>query len=367
VTVRLVPAPSEVSPLLLPVCVAVAILAALLTLPRGTSSRYALVGVAALTVLLTAAHYPLPLLAFVTVLGPFGVLVALPSAVLTLLALLEIVLLAAYMVVRRTGRASELAGLVLPVAVALTLWTGGHVYDVSLGGRALATLVALGLLAIAVPRLEVATTAIVSVLVSSTAGVAAADDPSVTLAVHLTVAGAIVVASSLLGRSHRQLAWPGGLLLAAATWVRLYDVGVHAPEPYTLPTAVVLVLVGLDRLRRDPEADTMPALLPGLVLAVVPTLLWALVDPVSTRAGVVGAAALVLLVGGTGLRWTAPVLVGWLAGAALVLRELAPYAAQWPQWVLIGASGAVLFAAGITWEARLRDLRQAAAYLGRLR
>jgi hypothetical protein len=367
VDVRLVPAPSEASPLLLPMCVAVAILAALLTLPRAALSRYAVVGVAGLTVLLTAAQYPVPLLAFVAVLGPLGVFLALPSAVLTLLVLLEIVLLAAYATVRRTGRVSELAGLVLPVALALALWTGGHVHDVSLESRALATLLVVGLLAVAVPRVEVATTAGLSVLVSSAAGVAAAGDPSATLAVHLTVAGAMVVATSLLHRDHRPLAWPGGLLLAAATWVRLYDVGVHAPEPYTLPTAVVLLLVGLHRLRRDDSAGTVTALLPGLVLAVLPTLLWALVDPLSTRAVVAGGAALALLLGGTAVRWTAPVLVGWLAGGALALRELGPYAAQWPQWVLIGTAGAVLFAAGISWEARLRDLRQAAAYLGRLR
>jgi len=76
---------------------------------------------------------------------------------------------------------------------------------------------------------------------------------------------------------------------------------------------------------------------------------------------------LALLLGGTALRWSAPVVVGWLVGGALVLRELAPYAAQTPQWVVIGAAGTVLIGAGITWEARLRELRQAAGYLGRLR
>jgi hypothetical protein len=59
--------------------------------------------------------------------------------------------------------------------------------------------------------------------------------------------------------------------------------------------------------------------------------------------------------------------VGWLVGGVLVLRELAPYAEQTPQWVLIGAAGTLLIAVGVTWEARLRDLRQAASYLGRLR
>ena len=128
-------------------------------------------------------------------------------------------------------------------------------------------------------------------------------------------------------RDHRPLAWLGGLLLAAATWVRLYDVGVQAPEAYTLPTAVALVLVGLYRLQRDFDADTTTTLLPGLALATVPSLLWALVDPVSPRAALLGAGCLVLLLGGAALRWSAPVLVGGLVGAALVLRELAPYAA----------------------------------------
>ena len=60
-------------------------------------------------------------------------------------------------------------------------------------------------------------------------------------------------------------------------------------------------------------------------------------------------------------------LVGWVVGALLVLRELQPYAAETPQWALIGAAGTLLIGVGVTWEARLRDLRQATSYLGRLR
>ena len=74
-----------------------------------------------------------------------------------------------------------------------------------------------------------------------------------------------------------------------------------------------------------------------------------------------------LLVAGSALRWTAPVLVGGAVGGLLVLRELGAVRRETPQWVLIGAAGTLLIAVGITWEARLRDLRQAAAYLGRLR
>ena len=365
--VRLDPEPHVANPLLLPLAVAVVGLAAALTVPRPPRFRYAAFGIVGLTALLTAAQYSLPLVAFVAVLGPFGLVLAFPSAVLTLLVLGEITLLAAYVMVRRTGQAASLAGLVLPGALAGFLWTGGHLLDVPYDRCSLIALLVLGLLAVAVPRLEVEVIAAVAILFGAASGIPFAADVSVSLAVHLTLAGALVTASSLLHRDHRPLAWPGGLLLASATWVRLYDVGVQAPEAYTLPSALVLLLVGLHWMRRDPQVGTVPALLAGLSLATVPTLLWALVDPLSPRAVVIGLVFLVLLVGGSALRWTAPVLVGWLGGAALVLRELAPYAQQTPQWVIIGAAGIVLVASGITWEARVRDVRQAAAYLGRLR
>jgi len=99
----------------------------------------------------------------------------------------------------------------------------------------------------------------------------------------------------------------------------------------------------------------------------VPSLLWVLVDPVSTRAVLLGLGCLALLLAGVALRWSAPVVVGGLVGGTLVLRELAPYAATWPQWALIGVAGTLLLGVGITWEARLRDLRRTAVYLGRLR
>jgi hypothetical protein len=365
--VRLQPAVHVASPLLLPMAVAVVGLSAALTVPRASRIRRAVLGIVLLTALLTAAQYPLPLVVFVAVLGPFGLVLAVPSAVLTLVVLAEIVLVAAALLVRRVAAAAPVAGVVLPIALAGFLWTGGHVLDVSFDVPSLVTLAVLGLLAIGVPRLELEVGAASAVLVSSMAGVVAAADPSVSLAIHLTLAGAAVTATALVHRDHRELAWLGGLLLAAATWVRLYDVGVHAPEAYTLPTAVALILVGVYRLLRDFDADTATSLLPGLGLATVPSLLWALVDPVSPRAALLGAGCLVLLLGGAALRWSAPVIVGGLVGAALVLRELAPYAAQTPQWVLIGVAGTVLIGAGVTWEARLRDLRQAAAYVARLR
>ncbi|WP_372736850.1 SCO7613 C-terminal domain-containing membrane protein, partial [Nocardioides sp.] len=293
---------------------------------------------------------------------------ALPSAVLTTLALALLVgALTATLLRGRFTAAAELSGLALPIALAGLVWAAGEVADVSIAFRAAPILVLVGLLAILRPRLELEVTAAAAALAAALVAVPEATDVSVSAALHLTLAGALVTAHALIHPSRRRLSWVGGLLLAAATWVRLADVGVEQPEPYTLPSAVALVLVGLYRLRMSADVPTSTALLPGLALATVPSLLWVLEDPVSIRAVILGVACLALLLFGVTARWHAPVLVGAVVGGLVVVRELAPYAAQTPQWVLIGAAGAVLIGSGITWESRMRDLRNAAAYLGRLR
>ena len=99
----------------------------------------------------------------------------------------------------------------------------------------------------------------------------------------------------------------------------------------------------------------------------MPSLLWCLDDPVTWRAAWLGVACVGLVLAGTLARWHAPLMVGGTVGGVLVVRELAPYAAETPQWILIGAAGALLTLVGVTWEHRLAEVRQAAAYLDRLR
>lgn len=187
-------------------------------------------------------------------------------------------------------------------------------------------------------------------------------------AVYLTLAGAAVVTLSLVRADRRLLAWPGSGLLVLATWVRLADLGVSEPEPYTLPTALALVLAGALRLRRDPAADTIGAVGPGLSLALVPSLLWVLDDPMTLRGLLLGLACLALLVVGLHGRWSAPLVLGAVVGGALVLRMAAPYVdAALPRWVLIGAAGALLIATGVTWERRLQEARHMVGYVRSLR
>jgi hypothetical protein len=142
---------------------------------------------------------------------------------------------------------------------------------------------------------------------------------------------------------------------------------VDVVEAYTLPSALALVGVGLWRLRHDDDAPTLTFLAPGLALATVPSLLATLDDPASPRALLLGLGCVALVLAGAGLRWSAPLVVGAGVGTLLVLRELAPYAAEVPTWLTIGLSGTVLTVVGITWESRMRDLRRATHYLAALR
>jgi hypothetical protein len=335
--------------------------------------------VVALSAAATLAHYPVPLWAIVVALlviaaaaatrdltlGAVLVIAALvaglPSASLTVLTT-AVAVLACAATLRRPASA-----LLLPSAIGGLLWSIGEVAQIDIAQRGVPIALAVGVLAIVLHREELEASAAVTAFVTSTAAVASATNESASLALHLTLLGALVSGAALLHRDRRQAAWAGGLLLAAATWVRLADIGVDTPEAYTLPSAVALLVFGLDRLRRDPATPTWTALSPGLLLATTPSLLWSLADPISGRAVLLGGACLALVLLGSRLRWNAPLVIGAVTGGLLVVREVAPYAAETPQWVMIGLAGTLLTVVGVTWERRLVELRQAAAYLDRLR
>jgi hypothetical protein len=318
---------------------------------------------AALRVPLPAAHV-LPAVSLLLLV--LATAAALPSDVLTS-AVLAVATVAAALLMLRTDLTGDAAALAFPVAFGGLVWAMGHVIGVEPSVRAVPVLVVLGGLAIWRPREELEISSAVVATVVAAASVQMAADSQLALAIYLTLAGALVTGSSIINASRRILAWPGGLLLAAATWVRLAQIGVHAPEAYTLPSALVLVAVGVWRLRREDEAATLTFLAPGLTLATVPSLIATFDDPYSLRALLLGAACLGLVLAGVTLRWSAPLVVGACVGTVLVLRELAPYAAAVPTWVTIGLSGTVLTLVGITWESRMRDVRTASRYLASLR
>ena len=293
-------------------------------------------------------------------------LLALPSDRMVAGVLAVACVLAGYLMARSDLTRSA-AAFCFPIAFAGLVWAGGNALGVDEQLRAVPVLIVLGGLAVWRPRLELESSTVLVGVWVSVASVLAAGDQLVSLAVHLTIAGSLVTATSILHPSRRAVAGPGGLLLAAATWVRLFDLGVHVPEAYTLPSAFVLVVVAVWRLYRDDRSATLRVLSPGLALATVPSLIAMLDDPYSLRALLLGFACVAFTMAGVALRWGAPLVVGAVVGSLLVVRELAPYAAQVPTWLTIGVSGALLLLVGITWESRLQDARRASRYLTALR
>ncbi len=297
-----------------------------------------------------------------------AVAVAAPSSGLLVVPLALLTALAAASPAGRFPYTGELGGLALAPSGGALLWVVADLLGADVAVTGAPVLLVLGVLVLVRPRVEVEMTSAATALVSAAMAVTVADDVAVSLALHLTLAGALVSAHALAHPSRRPLAWAGAGLLVLASWVRLVDVGVAAPEPYTLPAATALLAVGVHRLLRERGASTRLALLPGLGLATVPSLLRVAEDgPVSLRAALLGLACLGLMLGGVRLRWSAPLVVGATVGGLLTLLELSPYAAQTPQWLLLGLGGLTLVAVGVTWERRVVDLRRATTYMGRLR
>ncbi|WP_228942802.1 SCO7613 C-terminal domain-containing membrane protein [Nocardioides sp. Leaf374] len=306
-----------------------------------------------------------------------AVVAALPSAALgavAAVAALGVSLVAAH---RRPAPPSLV---VLTAACGWAVWSGGDAAGLGATTLGPAVVVAVGALALWRARPVVELTALTTAVLASAAAVdAAADaagrdgagstyDAAAAVALHLTLVGALVVAAALLRVERRPAGWLGGTLLTAASWVRLADAGVTQPEAYALPAALALLVLGAHRLQSDPAASTRSALGSGLLLATVPSLLRVLVDdPVSPRALLLGLACLGLVLLGARLRLAAPLVVGVVVGGVLVLAEAAPWAAQTPQWVLLGLTGTLLTVVGVTWERRLAQVRAGSAYLARLR
>ncbi|MFC5728016.1 MULTISPECIES: SCO7613 C-terminal domain-containing membrane protein [Nocardioides] len=302
------------------------------------------------------------------VLAALASILAVPSSTLTLVvAGVGFLVALGFAAVARDRVLKVLGGLTTAPALALAIGAGVDVAAAGAAWVAIPILAGVGVVALCLPRLEVELSAIGTALVAFPVSLATAADAGGLAAFWLTVAGCLACASALLHESRRSVAWAGGVLLLLASWVRLADLDVSDPEPYTLPLAALLLAFGLWRMRKDDAVGTAEALLPGLTLATVPSLIWVLQDPVSIRALVLGTGCLVLSIAGAALRWSAPLLTGATVGAVVVVREIGAYPGEIPRWVWIALAGMLLIVAGITWERRLLELRNAAGFLGRLR
>ncbi|MEU9235397.1 SCO7613 C-terminal domain-containing membrane protein [Streptomyces subrutilus] len=195
-----------------------------------------------------------------------------------------------------------------------------------------------------------------------------------TLALVLALAG-VICSGAAVRADRRRLGWAAGALLAAASWVRLAEAEVTAPEAYTLPVTVPALVLGFLRRRGDVAASSWTAYGPGLAATLLPSLLAVPAGPQSGTASwlrplLLGLAALAVTLVGAQRRLQAPLLLGGGVLAAVALHELAPYVVQLagalPRWVAPAAAGLLLLAVGATYEKRLRDARRLRDAIGRL-
>jgi hypothetical protein len=199
------------------------------------------------------------------------------------------------------------------------------------------------------------------------AGLAVGDTSPSHGAAELTVAGVAAGITAYLSNDRRRAGWVSGVLLTVASWIRLADNDIQVVEWYTLPAATALLVYGTRRLRKDQRESSLRCLGPGLVLALTPSLLLALREPVSWRGLLVGLASVGLVVLGVKARLAAPFVIGVFATALVAIRNIWPVAAFVPRWTLLFLVGGVLLAMGVTWESRVNDVRTASRYVRGLR
>ena len=198
-------------------------------------------------------------------------------------------------------------------------------------------------------------------------GLAMADGSPSHRALELTVAGVTSGITAYLSEDRRRAGWVSGVLLTVASWIRLADNDIQTVEWYTVPAAAALLVYGIRRLRHDPGESTWRCLGPGMALALTPSLLLALDEPISWRGLFVGLASVALVALGVRVRLAAPFALGVVATGLLALRNLWPVAAFIPRWTLLFIVGGVLLAVGLTWESRVNDVRKAGGFVGGLR
>ena len=264
---------------------------------------------------------------------------------------------------------AAVAGALAALAGGWALVAWGQVMAADTGAQTLTLAVYAGLVGvIAAPLTRHASTRITleatAAVLAVTAVASTPDDATTAMA--LTIVGTALCLIAVTVRDRAPLGWAGAVVLGFATVIRVEE-GITAPELYTLPAAALLIAAGAWRLGRDRTSSSFSALGSGLTLALLPSLLLALDEPVSLRGALIGAAGVLVLIVGVQQRLTAPFVLGALTTGVLAVRHLQPIADAVPRWISLGVVGLLLLVIGITWESRLRNVASARRYLTALR
>ncbi|GIG97533.1 SCO7613 C-terminal domain-containing membrane protein [Plantactinospora mayteni] len=158
----------------------------------------------------------------------------------------------------------------------------------------------------------------------------------------------------------------GGAELVAA-WLLLVSARVALVEAYTLPAAVLGLLVGWLALRAWPALSSWVAYGPGLGAALLPSLVSVVVaGDQPWRRLLLGTGALLAVLAGARWRRQAPVLLGGAVLAVLALREVVDVWDRLPRWIFLAVGGFALIGLAMTYERRRRDLRRIRSAVNRM-
>ncbi|NUR72947.1 MAG: permease [Hamadaea sp.] len=136
--------------------------------------------------------------------------------------------------------------------------------------------------------------------------------------------------------------WASAGSAIAAWWLFAQNAQVAQPEAYTLPFAVVVLLVGVIELRRRPDLGSRAAFTPGLVAAFGPTLVLVLVKTDPIREGVLLVAAVATVIYGSMKRERAPIEVGTIVAIVTALHALTLAFSAWVIMIPLGILALVL-------------------------
>jgi hypothetical protein len=185
------------------------------------------------------------------------------------------------------------------------------------------------------------------------------------------LAGAVVVADAWVGEALRARAARVRLLGREPVLVALLGACTAAglgwwdrPREewrWAVPLAAVLLLAGAVRLARVPGMRSWPALAPGLVILLGPSLWVAWQSGGTVRIVWLVVAGAVVVVVGAVRRLQAPLVLGAIALALHAVVQLGPWIVQLagtvPRWVVLSLAGALLLGLGTTYERRLKQVR----------
>jgi hypothetical protein len=153
------------------------------------------------------------------------------------------------------------------------------------------------------------------------------------------------------------MAWVAKAAASASSWTVLADLGVDVVEAYTVPPALLLLVIGAIALRQRSTEPSWRALGAGLGLLLTPTVAMVLDDPddlVRLAAVIVVGSALAAAGRVWGLQ--APLVSGVAALIAVALTQYDVVTAVVPRWFLLAAGGSLLLWLSISYERQLQRL-----------